>query len=90
MPEERGLYKKWKWWAGLYLAQLKGLNREKRWKIKEWFLNLKCKAGGIKKWVFLRDVSKLHRITVFTLKLSHPRWAFQCLDLNSNIIKKRS
>ncbi len=52
MPEERGLYKKMKIGEQtLYLAQLKGLSRkEAEKKIKQWFINLKWKAGGIKKW----------------------------------------
>ena len=52
MPEERGLYKKMKIGEqAVYLAQLKGLSRNDAiQKIKYWFENLKCKAGGIKKW----------------------------------------
>jgi ABC-2 type transport system ATP-binding protein len=52
MPEERGLYKKMKIGEqAVYLAQLKGLKKsEAMAKIKEWFINLKCKAGGQKKW----------------------------------------
>src|SRR3982751_3838838 len=57
MPEERGLYKKMKIGEqALYLAQLKGLNKNKAMElIKDWFIRLEMQSWWNKK---VEDLSK--------------------------------
>jgi ABC-2 type transport system ATP-binding protein len=94
MPEERGLYKKMKIGEqALYLAQLKGLSREKAMVlIKEWFVKLEMQSWWNKK---VEDLSKgmSQKLQFVTTVLHAPRLIildepFSGLDpVNSNVIK---
>jgi ABC-2 type transport system ATP-binding protein len=94
MPEERGLYKKMKIGEqALYLAQLKGLPKEKAMKlIKEWFVKLEMESWWNKK---VEDLSKgmSQKLQFVTTVLHQPKLIildepFSGLDpVNSNVIK---
>ena len=94
MPEERGLYKKMKIGEqALYLAQLKGLNKnEALHLIKEWFTKLEMQSWWNKK---VEDLSKgmSQKLQFVTTVLHQPKLIildepFSGLDpVNSNIIK---
>jgi ABC-2 type transport system ATP-binding protein len=94
MPEERGLYKKMKIGEqALYLAQLKGLNKQKATKlIKEWFEKLEMESWWNKK---VEDLSKgmQQKLQFVTTVLHNPKLIildepFSGLDpVNSNLIK---
>ena len=95
MPEERGLYKKMKIGEqALYLAQLKGLNRNDAMKkIKEWFVKFEMQSWWNKK---VEDLSKgMSQKLQFVITVLHePRLLildepFSGLDpVNSNLIKE--
>lgn len=95
MPEERGLYKKMKIGEqALYLAQLKGLEKNKALHlIKEWFAKLEMESWWNKK---VEDLSKgMSQKLQFVITVLHnPRLIildepFSGLDpVNSNIIKE--
>jgi len=94
MPEERGLYKKMKIGEqALYLAQLKGLSKQKAMElIKEWFVKLEMQSWWNKK---VEDLSKgmSQKLQFVTTVLHRPKLIildepFSGLDpVNSNIIK---
>jgi len=94
MPEERGLYKKMKIGEqALYLAQLKGLNRQDAMqKIKYWFERLEMQSWWNKK---MEDLSKgmSQKLQFVTTVLHEPKLIildepFSGLDpLNANLIK---
>ncbi len=94
MPEERGLYKKMKIGEqALYLAMLKGLNRQEAIKrIREWFLKFEMESWWNKK---VDDLSKgmSQKLQFVTTVLHEPRLLildepFSGLDpVNSNLIK---
>ncbi|HEU4472686.1 MAG TPA: ATP-binding cassette domain-containing protein [Flavisolibacter sp.] len=94
MPEERGLYKKMKIGEqALYLAQLKGLQKDEAMKlIKEWFVKLEMQSWWNKK---VEDLSKgmSQKLQFVTTVLHNPRLVildepFSGLDpVNSNVIK---
>jgi ABC-2 type transport system ATP-binding protein len=94
MPEERGLYKKMKIGEqALYLAQLKGLNRQDSMqKIKYWFEKLEMQSWWNKK---IEDLSKgmSQKLQFVTTVLHEPKLIildepFSGLDpLNANLIK---
>ncbi|MEO7393930.1 MAG: ATP-binding cassette domain-containing protein [Chitinophagaceae bacterium] len=94
MPEERGLYKKMKIGEqALYLAMLKGLNRQQAVKkIKEWFVKFEMESWWSKK---VDDLSKgmSQKLQFVTTVLHEPRLLildepFSGLDpVNSNLIK---
>ncbi len=94
MPEERGLYKKMKIGEqALYLAMLKGLNRQVAMKkIKEWFVKFEMESWWNKK---VDDLSKgMSQKLQFVITVLHePRLLildepFSGLDpVNSNLIK---
>ncbi len=94
MPEERGLYKKMKIGEqALYLAMLKGLNRQDAMKkIKEWFVKFEMESWWNKK---VDDLSKgmSQKLQFVTTVLHEPRLLildepFSGLDpVNSNLIK---
>ncbi len=94
MPEERGLYKKMKIGEqALYLAQLKGLPKDKAMSlIKEWFVKLEMETWWNKK---VEDLSKgmQQKLQFVTTVLHKPKLIildepFSGLDpVNSNIIK---
>ena len=94
MPEERGLYKKMKIGEqALYLAQLKGLNKNDAMRlIKEWFIKLDMQSWWNKK---VEDLSKgmSQKLQFVTTVLHQPKLIildepFSGLDpVNSNIIK---
>jgi ABC-2 type transport system ATP-binding protein len=94
MPEERGLYKKMKIGEqALYLAQLKGLSRQKAMGlIKEWFVKLEMESWWNKK---VEDLSKgmSQKLQFVTTVLHQPKLIildepFSGLDpVNSNVIK---
>ncbi|MFL5787605.1 MAG: ABC transporter ATP-binding protein [Flavisolibacter sp.] len=94
MPEERGLYKKMKIGEqALYLAQLKGLNKNKAMElIKDWFIRLEMQSWWNKK---VEDLSKgmSQKLQFVTTVLHNPRLIildepFSGLDpVNSNVIK---
>lgn len=94
MPEERGLYKKMKIGEQtMYLAQLKGLNRqEAQTKIKEWFVKFEMESWWNKK---VEDLSKgmSQKLQFVTTVLHNPKLIildepFSGLDpVNSNLIK---
>ena len=94
MPEERGLYKKMKIGEqALYLAMLKGLNRQQAIKrIKEWFIKFEMESWWNKK---VDDLSKgmSQKLQFVTTVLHEPRLLildepFSGLDpVNSNLIK---
>src|SRR3954463_343704 len=94
MPEERGLYKKMKIGEQtLYLAQLKGLNRQDAMqKIKYWFERLEMQSWWNKK---MEDLSKgmSQKLQFVTTVLHEPKLIildepFSGLDpLNANLIK---
>jgi ABC-2 type transport system ATP-binding protein len=94
MPEERGLYKKMKIGEqALYLAQLKGLNKNEAMRlIKEWFTRLQMQSWWNKK---VEDLSKgmSQKLQFVTTVLHQPKLIildepFSGLDpVNSNIIK---
>jgi ABC-2 type transport system ATP-binding protein len=94
MPEERGLYKKMKIGEqALYLAQLKGLEKEQAMKlIKEWFVRLEMQSWWNKK---VEDLSKgmSQKLQFVTTVLHNPKLIildepFSGLDpVNSNVIK---
>ena len=94
MPEERGLYKKMKIGEqALYLAQLKGLNKqEAQQKIKKWFEKLEMESWWNKK---VEDLSKgMSQKLQFVITILHePKLIildepFSGLDpVNSNLIK---
>jgi ABC-2 type transport system ATP-binding protein len=94
MPEERGLYKKMKIGEqALYLAQLKGLEKNHAMKlIKEWFVKLEMESWWNKK---VEDLSKgmSQKLQFVTTVLHNPKLIildepFSGLDpVNSNIIK---
>lgn len=94
MPEERGLYKKMKIGEqALYLAQLKGLNRNHAMElIKKWFVKLEMESWWNKK---VEDLSKgmSQKLQFVTTVLHQPKLIildepFSGLDpVNSNIIK---
>ncbi len=95
MPEERGLYKKMKIGEqALYLAQLKGLPRDKAMGlVKEWFVKLEMESWWNKK---VEDLSKgmQQKLQFVTTVLHRPKLIildepFSGLDpVNSNIIKE--
>ncbi len=95
MPEERGLYKKMKIGEqALYLAQLKGLSKERAMvMIKEWFVRLEMETWWNKK---VEDLSKgmSQKLQFVTTVLHKPKLIildepFSGLDpVNSNIIKE--
>lgn len=95
MPEERGLYKKMKIGEqALYLAQLKGLPKDKALAlIKEWFAKLQMESWWNKK---VEDLSKgmSQKLQFVTTVLHQPKLIildepFSGLDpVNSNIIKE--
>ncbi|MEJ7912846.1 MAG: ATP-binding cassette domain-containing protein [Chitinophagaceae bacterium] len=95
MPEERGLYKKMKIGEqALYLAQLKGLSKERAMVlIKEWFVRLEMETWWNKK---VEDLSKgmSQKLQFVTTVLHKPKLIildepFSGLDpVNSNIIKE--
>ncbi len=94
MPEERGLYKKMKIGEqALYLAMLKGMNRQDAMKkIKEWFVKFEMESWWNKK---VDDLSKgmSQKLQFVTTVLHEPRLLildepFSGLDpVNSNLIK---
>ena len=94
MPEERGLYKKMKIGEqALYLAMLKGLNRQEAMKrIKEWFVKFEMESWWNKK---VDDLSKgmSQKLQFVTTVLHEPKLLildepFSGLDpVNSNLIK---
>src|SRR5215216_3890417 len=94
MPEERGLYKKMKIGEqALYLAQLKGLNKNRSMHmIKEWFVKLEMQSWWNKK---VEDLSKgmSQKLQFVTTVLHNPSLIildepFSGLDpVNSNVIK---
>lgn len=94
MPEERGLYKKMKIGEqALYLAQLKGLSRNRAMElIKEWFQKLEMQSWWNKK---VEDLSKgmSQKLQFVTTVLHEPKLIildepFSGLDpVNSNVIK---
>src|ERR1700760_3655752 len=94
MPEERGLYKKMKIGEqALYLAQLKGLNRQEATeKLKSWFIKLEMQSWWGKK---VEDLSKgmSQKLQFVTTVLHEPRLIildepFSGLDpVNANLIK---
>jgi ABC-2 type transport system ATP-binding protein len=94
MPEERGLYKKMKIGEqALYLAQLKGLSRQKAMGlIKDWFIKLEMESWWNKK---VEDLSKgmSQKLQFVTTVLHQPKLIildepFSGLDpVNSNVIK---
>ncbi|HVE61234.1 MAG TPA: ATP-binding cassette domain-containing protein, partial [Chitinophagaceae bacterium] len=94
MPEERGLYKKMKIGEqALYLAQLKGLRKDRAMDlIKEWFVKLEMQSWWNKK---VEDLSKgmSQKLQFVTTVLHRPKLIildepFSGLDpVNSNIIK---
>ncbi|MBS4042976.1 MAG: ATP-binding cassette domain-containing protein [Chitinophagaceae bacterium] len=94
MPEERGLYKKMKIGDhALYLAQLKGLNKQEATKkIKYWFEKLEMQSWWNKK---VEDLSKgmSQKLQFVTTVLHEPKLIildepFSGLDpLNANLIK---
>ncbi len=94
MPEERGLYKKMKIGEqALYLAMLKGMNRQDAMKkIKEWFVKFEMESWWNKK---VDDLSKgmSQKLQFVTTVLHEPRMLildepFSGLDpVNSNLIK---
>ncbi|MFL5741321.1 MAG: ABC transporter ATP-binding protein [Flavisolibacter sp.] len=94
MPEERGLYKKMKIGEqALYLAQLKGLDKDQAMKmIKEWFVRLEMQSWWNKK---VEDLSKgmSQKLQFVTTVLHNPKLIildepFSGLDpVNSNVIK---
>lgn len=94
MPEERGLYKKMKIGEqALYLAQLKGMNKDEAMKsIKEWFIKLDMQTWWNKK---VEDLSKgmSQKLQFVTTVLHNPKLIildepFSGLDpLNANLIK---
>ncbi len=94
MPEERGLYKKMKIGEqALYLAQLKGLKKDRAMElIKEWFVKLEMQSWWNKK---VEDLSKgmSQKLQFVTTVLHRPKLIildepFSGLDpVNSNIIK---
>src|SRR5690349_9970827 len=94
MPEERGLYKKMKIGEqALYLAQLKGLNKnEATHLIKDWFAKLEMESWWNKK---VEDLSKgmSQKLQFVTTVLHNPKLIildepFSGLDpVNSNLIK---
>jgi ABC-2 type transport system ATP-binding protein len=94
MPEERGLYKKMKIGEqALYLAQLKGLEKNRALKlIKEWFERLEMQSWWNKK---VEDLSKgmSQKLQFVTTVLHNPKLIildepFSGLDpVNSNVIK---
>jgi ABC-2 type transport system ATP-binding protein len=95
MPEERGLYKKMKIGEhALYLAQLKGLEKNEAFRlIKEWFVKLEMQSWWNKK---VEDLSKgmSQKLQFVTTVLHDPKLIildepFSGLDpVNSNIIKE--
>ena len=95
MPEERGLYKKMKIGEqALYLAQLKGLDKNKAMQmIKEWFVKLEMQSWWNKK---VEDLSKgmSQKLQFVTTVLHNPSLIildepFSGLDpVNSNVIKE--
>jgi ABC-2 type transport system ATP-binding protein len=95
MPEERGLYKKMKIGEqALYLAQLKGLPKDKAMTlIKAWFVKLEMESWWNKK---VEDLSKgmQQKLQFVTTVLHNPKLIildepFSGLDpVNSNIIKE--
>jgi ABC-2 type transport system ATP-binding protein len=95
MPEERGLYKKMKIGEqALYLAMLKGLNRQEAMKrIKEWFVKFEMESWWNKK---VDDLSKgmSQKLQFVTTVLHEPKLLildepFSGLDpVNSNLIKE--
>ena len=94
MPEERGLYKKMKIGEqAVYLAQLKGLNKQDATrKVKEWFIKFEMQSWWNKK---VEDLSKGmgQKLQFVTTVLHEPRLIildepFSGLDpVNSNLIK---
>ena len=94
MPEERGLYKKMKIGEQtLYLAQLKGLNKQDALKkIKQWFIKFEMESWWTKK---VEDLSKgmSQKLQFVTTVLHEPKLIildepFSGLDpVNSNLIK---
>ena len=94
MPEERGLYKKMKIGEQtLYLAQLKGLNKQDALKkIKQWFIRFEMESWWNKK---VEDLSKgmSQKLQFVTTVLHEPKLIildepFSGLDpVNSNLIK---
>jgi len=94
MPEERGLYKKMKIGEqSLYLAQLKGLSKQRATQlIKEWFGKLEMESWWNKK---VEDLSKgmSQKLQFVTTVLHNPKLIildepFSGLDpVNSNLIK---
>ena len=94
MPEERGLYKKMKIGEqALYLAQLKGLEKNKAMElIKKWFIKLEMQSWWNKK---VEDLSKgmSQKLQFVTTVLHNPKLIildepFSGLDpVNSNVIK---
>ena len=94
MPEERGLYKKMKIGEqALYLARLKGLDRNEAMKlVKEWFVKLDMQSWWNKK---VEDLSKgmSQKLQFVTTVLHNPKLIildepFSGLDpVNSNVIK---
>jgi ABC-2 type transport system ATP-binding protein len=94
MPEERGLYKKMKIGEqALYLAQLKGLEKDRAMQlIKEWFVKLDMQSWWNKK---VEDLSKgmSQKLQFVTTVVHNPKLIildepFSGLDpVNSNIIK---
>jgi ABC-2 type transport system ATP-binding protein len=94
MPEERGLYKKMKIGEqALYLAQLKGLDKNRAMQlIREWFVKLDMQSWWNKK---VEDLSKgmSQKLQFVTTVLHEPRLIildepFSGLDpVNSNVIK---
>src|SRR6201990_2568128 len=94
MPEERGLYKKMKIGEQtLYLAQLKGLNRQDAMKkIKQWFIKFEMESWWNKK---VEDLSKgMSQKLQFVITVLHePKLIildepFSGLDpVNTNLIK---
>ncbi len=94
MPEERGLYKKMKIGEqALYLAMLKGMNRQDAMKkIKEWFVKFEMESWWNKK---VDDLSKgmSQKLQFVTTVLHDPRLLildepFSGLDpVNTNLIK---
>jgi ABC-2 type transport system ATP-binding protein len=95
MPEERGLYKKMKIGEqALYLAQLKGLQKDQALQlIKEWFIKLEMQSWWNKK---VEDLSKgmSQKLQFVTTVLHRPKLIildepFSGLDpVNSNVIKE--
>lgn len=95
MPEERGLYKKMKIGEqALYLAQLKGIPKDKAMAlIKEWFIKLEMESWWNKR---VEDLSKgmSQKLQFVTTVLHRPKLIildepFSGLDpVNSNLIKE--